>query len=346
MKVAEDVYNATGQLIIQKDTILTDKAITRLRFHSIATFKIFEEGAPVFEAAPVDTGSYLTKLRETSEFAQFSGTFTNSVTDFEEVFNRYINDETESSTKVLLNDVKSLLGQCNTGLQVFDLLHCMRESSDQTYTHSINVAIICGVLGSWLGFGKSDIDTLILCGIFHDIGKLTIPVEIIDKPGPLTPDEYALVKTHALKGYNLLQPRKLPPSIAMSAMMHHERCNGSGYPMGLTSDKIDDFAKIVSIADVYDAMTSRRSYREPQSPFEAIHIFETEGLSSFDTKYVMTFIEHITQAYLGSHVQLSDGRVGTLVLLNKQERSKPVIQVGGEYINLASESGLKILKLM
>lgn len=348
MKVAEDVFNRAGQLILQRDTLITDKAITRLRFHSISSIKIYEENQSPAAAstAAAQTETYLEKLRKTPEFVEFTETFESVVDDFKDTFERYINNSAESDTKFLLNDVKLLLSKCQTGIHAFDLLHCLRGYDDQTFVHCLNVGIICGILGSWLGYDKKDIDTLILCGVFHDIGKLAIPDSIIKKPGKLTADEYNLVKTHALKGYNILHTRNIDKRIPLAAMSHHERCDGSGYPLGLKSNQIDDFTKIVSIADVYDAMTANRVYRNGLSPFEVISIFETEGLAAYDTKFVMTFIDHITQSYLGTKVLLSDGRQGTIVLLNKQRKSRPFIQVGDQYINLDQEHNLYIEKIL
>ena len=128
--------------------------------------------------------------------------------------------------------------------------------------------------------------------------------------------------------------------------MHHERCDGSGYPMGLTSAQIDRFAKIVMIADVYDAMTSSRCYRNPLCPFEVISLFEAEGLTKYEPKYIMTFFDHISQLYQNSTVHLSDGRLGQVVFMNRNTLSKPVIQCGEEFIDLAKYPNLYIAKIL
>jgi len=127
------------------------------------------------------------------------------------------------------------------------------------------------------------------------------------------------------------------PRIVNSAMMHHERCDGTGYPFGLTSERIDDFAKIISIADVYDAMTSARVYRGAMCPFKVIEIFENEGLQKYDTKYILTFIQNVLNTYIQSRVRLSDGRTGEVIMINKQFLSRPLIRSGSSYIDLSKE---------
>ena len=244
---------------------------------------------------------------------------------------------------VLSNATLALRQSCRTGIQVFDLLHCFREYDDLTYAHSLNVALICAVEGEWLGYDQRTIDQLIQCGLYHDIGKMMIPKELLEKSAPLTPEEKKTVENHVLQGYQLIRDMDVGQSVKNCVMMHHERCDGSGYPLHLKSDKIDDFAKIVAIADVYEAMTSPRPYRKAKCPFEVMHLFETDGLTHFDPKFLMVFMDNIAQSYMGTNVRLNNGTVGTIVFINKMCYSKPMIQVlGGEYIDLFKRSDLHI----
>lgn len=348
MKAAEDVYTYNNQLIITANTVLTDKIITRLRFYSVTDIKIaVEDNAPdEIPAVPMREQTYLQKKRESTEFRLFLKDMEASVNNFKTNL-KMISEKTPTlDTDLLVYDVKSVLSKCRNGIQVFDLLHCMRDNQDQTYQHSINVAMVSAVIGKWLKLPSADLDVLMLCGLLHDIGKLTIPSEILLKPGKLTSEEYDAVKSHAMHGYNYLRPKNIDSRIKLAAMTHHERCDGSGYPMGLIGSQLDDFSKIVAIADVYDAMTSARVYRGPMCPFEVLHIFESEGLSKFDTRILMTFMEHITKSYLGNTVQLNNGKRGTIILMNPTSISKPVIQCGTTYIDLSRESNIYIEKLL
>ncbi|MDE7297551.1 MAG: HD domain-containing protein, partial [Lachnospiraceae bacterium] len=242
----------------------------------------------------------------------------------------------------LIQEIDSVLSNARNGMHVFDMLHSMRDHDDETYLHSLNVALISNVLGRWLHFSRRELDTLTLCGLLHDIGKLMIPQEIIRKSSRLTDSEYTTVRTHPVRGFNILRAQNANIHVQMSAMMHHERCDGSGYPMGIKGDQIDRFAKIVMIADVYEAMTAARVYRGPLCPFEVISIFESEGLAKYDTRYVMTFLEHINQTYLHNNVRLNDKSEGSIVMMNRTSLSKPVIQVGDRFIDLSREPDLYI----
>ena len=124
--------------------------------------------------------------------------------------------------------------------------------------------------------------------------------------------------------------------------MHHERCDGTGYPLSIEGNKIDKYAKIIAIADVYDAMTSARVYRGPLCPFKVISLFEQEGIQKYDAKYVLTFLECVVNTYLQNRVLLSNGVEGDIVYINKNMLSKPVVKSGAEYIDLSTKPDLQI----
>lgn len=348
MLVAENVYNTVNQLIVPKDAVLTDKAIARMRFHSILSLRIFESDEiemPIFPAklpAGDKERSYFEKLRETEEFAAYSKAFEGTTTLVENELKKLMTGQ-DADTSAMVDIVRKMHNSCRSGIQQFDLLHSMRNYDDTTFAHSLNVALICAVEGSWLGMSDADIDLLIQCGLYHDVGKLMIPKDILNKPTPLTPEEFKTVKSHAMQGYNMLHDRHLDTRVKMVAMMHHERCDGSGYPLGIKGDQIEAFAKILMIADIYEAMTSPRSYRQAKCPFDVIKIFETDGLSQYDPRYLLTFMENITQSYLGTKVRLSDGTVGTIIYINKLAYSRPMIQVSDtQYIDLSKRTDLSI----
>ena len=124
--------------------------------------------------------------------------------------------------------------------------------------------------------------------------------------------------------------------------MHHERCDGTGYPLGLTGPRIKDFAKIVAIADVYDAMTSKRVYRGPLCPFKVIEIFIEEGLQKYEAKYILTFLNQITNTYIHNRVRLTNGQEGDIVLINQLDIARPIVKCGNEFVNLAERRELHV----
>ena len=246
------------------------------------------------------------------------------------------------NTNELLDKTLSLLETSEGSVNVFDMLHNMRHYDDLTYAHSINVALISNVFAKWLHFTDEEVKLATLCGLLHDIGKIMIPDVIIQKPGKLSDEEFATIKKHTLEGYQILRNQNVHDSIKNAALMHHERCDGTGYPLSIEGNKIDKYAKIIAIADVYDAMTSARVYRGALCPFKVITLFEQEGIQKYDAKYVLTFLECVVNTYLQNRVLLSNGVEGDIVYINKNMLSKPVVKSGTEYIDLSTKPDLQI----
>ncbi len=341
MKIAEDVYTYNEQLILSKGLILTDKAITRLEFYSILAVKVEEELA--FLSTEInEERSYSERIRSSSAFKEFKHHFDRSVDRFHSFLNDIVEETTSLDTTQLLDNTLELLHTSEGSVNVFDMLHNMRQYDDSTYAHSLNVALICNVFARWLQFSEEDINLATLCGLLHDVGKIMIPDSIIKKPSRLTDNEFSVIKTHPLEGYQILKMQNINDHIKNAALMHHERCDGSGYPLGLVGTKIDKYAKIVSIADVYDAMTSARVYRGPLCPFKVIELFEAEGIQKYDTKYVLTFLECVVNTYLHNRVHLTNGIEGDIVFINKNALSKPVIKSGNSFIDLSEHPDLQI----
>ena len=214
------------------------------------------------------------------------------------------------------------------------MLHNLRSYDDATFTHSINVALISNILAQWLKWDESEVEIATQSGLFHDIGKFLIPDEIIRKPDKLTEDEYTLMQTHPQRGYEIIKNLNISQHIKNATLMHHERCDGSGYPLKIRGPQIDKFGKLVAIADVYDAMTSARYYRGPLCPFIAISMFEEEGYQKYDPEMIIAFLQNIVNTYLLNTVRLSTGEVGEIIFINKMHLSRPTVKVGNDYIDL------------
>jgi len=342
MLVAADVLTKDNHLIIAKDTPLSDKIITRLVFYSIIEFSVYynpeKEQADLLEGA----ATYYEKIKKSEGFQRFHLAYKNTVGTIRLSLDAFAKGEKDLETDKLLNETKEIIRKCDSNTQLFNMLHCIRQYDDTTYIHSLNVALICNVIGKWLNFKQKDLEVLILCGLLHDVGKLMIPSQIIKKPSKLTDEEFLVVKAHTLRGYKLLKDTPLDTRIKNSVLMHHERCDGSGYPYGFHSDQIDSFAKLVSIADVYDAMTCARVYRGPICPFDVVALFENEGYTKYDPQFIMTFLEGITQTYIHNTVRLNNGIAGEIILINKMELSRPVIKAGEQFIDLTKQRELQI----
>lgn len=353
MRTAKPVYSNRGQLIIEEGTELTAALISRLFFYGIQSAEVEEpqkaeekerpEEAQVF----VPHTSYSQQVKRRPEFMEFQIDYTKNLGAVKDSFESIRKADGELDMTQLLAGASELLAKASTTLGLLDMLHNMRQIDDSIYAHSMNVALISRTLAEWLHFSKEDLELVTLCGMLHDIGKTALPPELLNKPGKYTKEEYARVQQHTLLGYKILKDLPLDIHIKRSALMHHERGDGSGYPQGLKDKEIDSFAQIIAIADVYDAMTAARSYRAPLCPFHVIDAFEKEGLQKFHPQYILTFLERIANSYQHNRVLLNNGQSGTIVMINSQHLTQPILQMDdGSIFDLTEHQEFSIAKII
>lgn len=295
-----------------------------------------------------ETQSNSRRMMVSTEFKGFQVDYLLYIEHVKDVFSNVINTPGYAiNTADLIEKMMPLYASRNTIVELFDMLNQMHTVADTIYAHSVNVALISRMIGRWLHLEQHDLDILTCCGLLHDIGKLAIPTEVLNKPGKLTDEEFALIKSHPKTGYDMLRNQDIDNRIKQSALMHHERYDGSGYPNQLTSEFLSDFSTIVAIADVYDAMTAARSYREPLCAFQVIEKFEQEGFQKYHTKYIYVFLHQIASTYQSNRVMLNDGRGCKIVMLNQNTLSKPIVQFDdGSCLDLASQRELYITKIL
>ena len=155
-----------------------------------------------------------------------------------------------------------------------------------------------------------------------------------------------VVKQHPQSGYDILKKVVDDDRILNATLQHHEKCDGSGYPNGLIGNEIDKYAKLITIVDAYDAITSQRAYRDDQSPFQVAEIYEMEGYQKYDTGYIMTFLDHMVRSHVGDWCMLSDGTRAKIVMINPRSLSRPVVADGERFIDLSKNKTLTIVKIV
>lgn len=291
---------------------------------------------------------YSQKVKSQPEFLEFQVTYNKEINSIKEIFNSVIKTpEAPLDFHQILDDFTELIASCRTTVALFDKLHNMRQDEDSVYAHCLNVALISRMMGKWLKLDSKERDVLTLCGLFHDIGKISIPDEILNKPDKYTDEEFALIQQHPLFSYKLLKHQPIDERIKKAALQHHERWDGSGYPQKIEGDAIDDFAAIVAIADVYDATTAARSYRPPLCPFQAISMFEKDGLSKYHPKYILTFLNRIATTYQHNRILLNNGQSANIVMINSKHLTRPMIQMNdGSVIDMLDNPDLEITKII
>jgi len=200
-------------------------------------------------------------------------------------------DSNPVKIQTCIDTTESILDIVHDKFEKVNNLGEMRVHDYYTLSHSINVAILSTIIGMELGYGESKLKDLTFSALLHDVGKMQLPKDILFKPGSLTKQEMQLVKKHSEYGFEYItQLLDLPEIIGNAALYHHERWEGQGYPYGIKGEEIPEFAQIVAIADVFDALISEKIYRGPVQAIDAMRILLTEENKSFNPKILNKFI--------------------------------------------------------
>lgn len=233
----------------------------------------------------------------------------------------------KESSRQISNVANELITSLYADDNILLKMHQLQSYDDYTYKHCLRVAMMAVTIGKSLDLPRKQMRELCEAALLHDIGKRTIDVGIIRKPGKLTDEEFGAIKKHPQNGYVLLRRNgSYSEAILNAVLMHHEKYDGTGYPLGLKADQITYLARIITVADVYDALTSNRPYRQPWSVAEAEEFMMGGANTHFDYDIIMAFLAAFTPYPVGSYVILSDGRTGRVVS-NTTNVLRPVIRV-------------------
>lgn len=249
--------------------------------------------------------------------------------------------QARSITKSLLDDIR-LGGAINTETAKETVNECvqsvirhpdallwmskMRDENEYTAEHCLNVCILAIAFGRQLGLSEQELQNLGMCGLLHDVGKMKIAPEVLNKPDALTPKEMRVMMAHTVHGRNLLLSSTGIYSGAIDvAFSHHERIDGLGYPRKLSGNSISRFSKIIAIVDAYDAMTAERCYQSAKTSTEAMKIIYKERGTHFDEQLTLKFLQTVGLYPAGSIVELYSGEIGMVIESNPRLRHLPKI---------------------
>ena len=321
MFLAKSIYSADGKLLLNVGSKVTDVYTGRLRKLGIHT--IYVEDGHFDDVVVKDIISEDTR-RQAVFLSRYIGKMAESGKDP----NKILKHEAPKLTGITDSIVRDILRSKDLVVN----LHDIRSASDYLYFHSVNVGVLAVLLGTVMKLKENQLKDLAIGGLLHDIGKLLVPGAITNKPGPLTEDEFVEMKRHTNYGFERLRDNMDVRLLwAHVALQHHEWYNGSGYPRGLKGDEIHLYGRIASVADVYDALTSDRCYRErPYLPHEAMEIIFALTGSQFDPTIVEAFKKNIAIYPLGAFIQLNDGRRGVVVDVNKDCITRPKVRITEE----------------
>lgn len=311
MKVARAVFDSNGRILLQVGVELNDSFITRLRELGVPSLYVndeFDNNLDIKDVVAEETRVETIKVVKDNF--------------------RSLEQNKKINIRVVQQVVDNLIDELLVNNQVLVNLADIRAFDDYTFAHSVNVCILSIMCGITLSYHDLKLKELGIGALLHDIGKTMIDLSILNKEEELTREEFTEIKKHSEYGFDIL--RQYPDVSLLSAhiaFQHHERWDGKGYPRQLSADKILEYARIVAVADVYDALVADRPYRPSYSVNQAITIIQRMSGIYLDPRCVTALIANIAIYPIGSIVELNSGEIGIVVDNNKEAPNRPILKI-------------------
>lgn len=323
--IAKTFFGENGRLMIRQGTKLSDDLINRMKLHKI-TMVFIEDKLNMIGCHDIIEPELRAEAIQSLEQIYLS-----------------LKDHIQSKDKfvvVLDNIVKAIIDDLAKNSKNFIGIIDLKSHDNYTYAHSVNVAILSIVTGMAIGCDYAKLKNIGIGAMLHDIGKASIPVDILNKSGKLTADEFELIKKHPEIGYKKSKSNlDIEPTARSIILQHHEKLDGTGYPGGRTSDTIHQFAKIVAIVDIYDALTSERPYRKRWPIKESLDFLQQIAGNYLDLEIFKAFSNRIAPYPVGSKVLVSDSRIGYVV--DNSNITRPIIGFSnGDTFDMSKETYL------
>ncbi len=337
MVLFDDLYTPANALLFKANTSLTQENIQSLYEYN------FDEVA-LSEPDEVNMTHY-TYLHQNPHFQRFNEVYANTLALFHKIM-RTLDTGLELNITKLLSLRDDIMSAVINEEQLLDYLYNMVPNENEiTYNHCFNCGLLCYVFGKWSGIEKEDLDNLTVSGFIFDIGKTKLSEELLWKPDKLSPEEYIQMQHHIHLGYELVKSRKMPPHVVSVMIMHHERCDGSGYPARLKENRIDPFALIAAIADTYEAMTHPRAQRVALTPFQAIRVFEEQGFALYGPN-IAPILTRIAKMYVDRRVCVTGNLDGRITEIHEDALSRPTLYLNNVFYDLRTKQNAEITRMV
>ncbi len=313
-RLAKTIYNTDGGVLLSQGIELKESFIQKLVSQGITEIYIDDE-----ISADIGVGDVVSETTRNDARVLISNLMNNYL------FTQSIDvDQIKKTVYIIIDE---LLSQKDILYSLSDI----KSVDDYTFQHCVNVCILSLITGIELGFDIEHLRELGTGAILHDIGKLFIPKKILQKPSQLTVEEFEEIKKHTVLGYELLKKNeKISLASAFISFGHHERFDGSGYPLQLKGENIHIFPRIVAIADVYDALTSDRVYRKKLKANEVFEYITSLGIHHFDPKVIEAFVRHVSIYPVGTGVLLNTGERALVAKANIKMPTRPLVRILGK----------------
>lgn len=335
-RLARDVYTKRNNLLMHKGTVLTLREIEILQAFLVNRVDIVEGSE---ETSEVAAGAEPAEVVEPSK--GLTQAYIDMVSFIKKQFTS-VSAGAQLSALEVRRQTETLLKYIGE-YRPITFKPTRYVTKDYFYHHSVCVAMTSYLLAKWTGMPKKDWLPAALAGLLHNIGITAIEDEIIHKPKTLTQHEMNRIREHTVIGYSLLKPiAGFNNGVKLTALQHHERNNGSGYPLGLMGESIHPYAKIVAVADMYHAMSLDRIYRNAVSPYLVLEELNEFSFGILDPVIVRTLLDKTALFATGMIVRMNNGRIGEIVFIQREYPTRPWVNVDGTIINLAQEKTLHI----
>ncbi|HEY9898123.1 MAG TPA: HD domain-containing phosphohydrolase [Pantanalinema sp.] len=263
---------------------------------------------------------------------------------------KHLHDQVKQSNRIDIQSVdqsvQTTIQRIVTNKELLNSLIDLRVYDEYTYSHSSNVMSLALVVGAAMGYAPERLRILGIGALLHDVGKAMIPESILHKPGKLTEEEFNIMATHPANGIMLLSGYSWATTdIKNVVFQHHEKFDGSGYPMKLSATGISEFARIVSVVDVYDALISDRPYKKGLPPNVVYQAIINGAGNHFDPRIVQAFVKFIVPYPVNCHVELNTGQIARVVRVTRPHLMRPVIELEGNLVDLAKDPRLSIVHM-
>ncbi|WP_164821288.1 HD-GYP domain-containing protein [Paenibacillus koleovorans] len=333
-QLLHDILDTRGVLLIPIETILTDAHIEKLQQFRIDVMDIHVE--------ELDWPADQAPSRESEERKWVHHT-ESKLKEIETFIEKNGKVPTEEIERTILPVILNVSGQSN----IYKLFTQLKAGADYRYNHSIGVAIMATTIGRWMKLDEPELHLLTTAASLCDIGMIKLPSGLLQKTTGLMPHEYEIMKQHTVMGHQLLLDSGVDSRVALIALQHHEREDGSGYPNRLTGSQLDPLSRIVGLADMYMAMTTERPHRAAMPFYQVVtQLFDEITLGRLESNLGLTFLSRLMSAQIGSDIILSDGRRGRIVLNNTNYPNRPFIKVGNEFIDLSKTGAVRIKEIV
>lgn len=328
MKIDQTIKDRLDRVLIARGTLLDEYLIEGLKKRHVPGVYIQEgeEDLPTVteEVLPAYVSHKIEEYRKPDRTkVQISESVKKRISEgVQFLYNDTESAEFTSTTETITHDLMKAIDK-NVALAVD--ISALKTSDEYTFKHSVDVATLSMIIAKNLGRSSQEVYQIGIAGLLHDMGKSKIPNEVLNKPARLTDEEFALMKQHSLLGYNILKDKKeFSRSISLAVLQHHEKINGTGYPLGAQADQITPYAKILSVADIYDALVTERPYKKSFSQRTAVEMIMSMT-SELDLEAMQCFLRSIILYPVDSTVQLSNGEKARVVKNNADFVLRPTV---------------------